>query len=516
MPGGDERTGRSTALEDPSGRRRDFGTELHDRRLAAGLSLGELARRTHYSKGHLSKIESGHKQPSEQLGRQVDAAVGADGALLALVPRPDRVVRLSLDGTAAGNGQANGNGHVNGSGQVLGNGQAPGNGQDVPSGGDSAETSAAPDSPGQDPSAGRGAGGPAGPGADPAGDAGLPSPQTWVLELAPDGRGRFAEGVVRSLTGIPDGLGVVSFTGTYGTGTGAVDVAGLTAIAGSLRSLGRTLSPAAVLPMTIGLLHTVRVLAGEARGADQRALLVLASRVAEFTGWMAQETGDDRTAMWWTEQAVVYAAAGGDDTLGPYARVRRALVTMYQGEADTTIELVAPVRQRSDLKPRLRWLAALREAQGYALAGDHTQAMRLLDTADALGDRVAPDEGGDLRLGSTAEGHTALVRGWCLVDLGRCAEAADLMAPRLAALPPGQARSHARFGVRLALARAIEGDIEGAGRDLDQIAQEVRWADSATIRADLRGFGPATRRWQHHPGMHGLRARVRTLQVQAS
>jgi len=456
VPGGDESAGRSTALEDPS----DFGTELHRRRLAAGLSLGELARRTHYSKGHLSKVESGHKQPSEQLGRQVDAAVGANGALLALVRRPDRAVRSSTDGRAAGIGQTTGNGQV-----VLVGGS----------------------------------------------DAGLPSPQTWVLELAPDGRSRFAEGIERSLAGIPDGLGVVSFAGTYGTQTGAVDVAGLTAIAGSLRSLGRTLSPAVVLPMTIGLLHTIRVLAGEARGADQRTMLVLASRVAEFTGWMAQETGDDRTAMWWTEQAVGFATAGGDETLGPYARVRRALVTMYQGKADATIELAAPVRQRSDLDPRLRWLAALQEAQGHALAADHPQAMRLLDTADMLADSDAPDDESGLGLGPTAEGHTTLVRGWCMVDLGRGAEAVDLLTGPLAGLPAEQARARARFGVRLALARAVQGDLEGARSDLDGLADEIRRADSATIRADLSCFGPATRHWQHLPSLHDLRTRLRWL-----
>ncbi|ONH26616.1 hypothetical protein BL253_24130 [Pseudofrankia asymbiotica] len=444
----------------------DFGTELHRRRLAAGLTLGELARRTHYSKGHLSKVESGGKRPSEQLGRQVDAAVGADGALLALVQRRDR-----------------------------GTGPAPDTSMDGPG------------------PAGQGGGHPAGPGMGAGGGPPLPSPQTWVLELAPDGRGRFAEGIVRSLAGMADGLGVVSFTGTYATA--AVDVEGLAAVAGSLRKLGRTLSPAAVLPMTIGLLHTVRVLAGEAHGGDQRALLVLASRVAEFTGWMAQETGDDRTAMWWTEQAVVYAAAGGDETLGEYAQVRRALVALYRGDAGGAVALVAPVRRRSGLPPRVRWLAALREAQGHALAGDHTQAMRLLDTAEAFAARVQPEQSPDLMLGPSTDAHTALVRGWCLVDLGRSAEAAELLAAWLAAMPAGQARARARFGVRLALARAIEGDLDGACRELDGLAEEVRRADSATIRADLRGFGAATRRWQHHPALHDVRTRVRPLLARA-
>jgi ribosome-binding protein aMBF1 (putative translation factor) len=41
-----------------------FGAELRRQRLAAGLSLGGLAERVHYSKSHLSKIERDRKAPS--------------------------------------------------------------------------------------------------------------------------------------------------------------------------------------------------------------------------------------------------------------------------------------------------------------------------------------------------------------------------------------------------------------------------------------------------------------------
>ena len=42
---------------------KSFGAELRRRRVAAGLSLAQLAARIHYSKGYLSKIETGHKPP---------------------------------------------------------------------------------------------------------------------------------------------------------------------------------------------------------------------------------------------------------------------------------------------------------------------------------------------------------------------------------------------------------------------------------------------------------------------
>ncbi|MGV9551769.1 helix-turn-helix domain-containing protein, partial [Streptomyces ardesiacus] len=61
-----------------------FGEELRKRRLEAGLSLTDLSRLVHYSKAQLSKVERDIKAPSRDLARLCDAALGADGALIAL------------------------------------------------------------------------------------------------------------------------------------------------------------------------------------------------------------------------------------------------------------------------------------------------------------------------------------------------------------------------------------------------------------------------------------------------
>ena len=65
-----------------------FGTELRRRRMQSGLSLADLSRLVHYSKSHLSKVENGLKPPSIDLARRCDAAIGCDGALARLAPRP--------------------------------------------------------------------------------------------------------------------------------------------------------------------------------------------------------------------------------------------------------------------------------------------------------------------------------------------------------------------------------------------------------------------------------------------
>jgi transcriptional regulator with XRE-family HTH domain len=68
----------------------DFGAELRRLRVAAGISLARLAAELNYSKGHLSKIETGQKPANEQLARRADVVLGAGGSLAALIPATER------------------------------------------------------------------------------------------------------------------------------------------------------------------------------------------------------------------------------------------------------------------------------------------------------------------------------------------------------------------------------------------------------------------------------------------
>ncbi|GAA2197835.1 hypothetical protein GCM10009787_37980 [Streptomyces bangladeshensis] len=67
-----------------------FPAQLRRLRQQRGLSLADLARQTHYSKGYLSKIETGAKRATVDVARRCDQILRAEGELLALVapPRP--------------------------------------------------------------------------------------------------------------------------------------------------------------------------------------------------------------------------------------------------------------------------------------------------------------------------------------------------------------------------------------------------------------------------------------------
>ncbi|TQE25727.1 helix-turn-helix domain-containing protein [Streptomyces ipomoeae] len=62
-----------------------FPAQLRRLRQERGLSLTDLARQTHYSKGYLSKIETGTKRATVDVARFCDQVLRADGELLRLV-----------------------------------------------------------------------------------------------------------------------------------------------------------------------------------------------------------------------------------------------------------------------------------------------------------------------------------------------------------------------------------------------------------------------------------------------
>jgi tetratricopeptide (TPR) repeat protein/DNA-binding XRE family transcriptional regulator len=63
-----------------------FGDELRRLRMERGYSLTDLSRVVYYSRGHLSKIENGRHIPQLEHAWQLDAALGANGALVGELP----------------------------------------------------------------------------------------------------------------------------------------------------------------------------------------------------------------------------------------------------------------------------------------------------------------------------------------------------------------------------------------------------------------------------------------------
>lgn len=275
------------------------------------------------------------------------------------------------------------------------------------------------------------------------------------------------------------------------------------------RLLGQTVGPGFLLPGLIAQTHTLREISAHADPRIRPKLLALGSRYAEYVGWLVQETGDEQAALWWTQRAVDLAAAGGDRDLAGYALVRRALVTLYHEDAKETIAL-ARQAQDSRLPSRIRGLAAQREAQGHAIAGDHDACLRTLDQARVLLARHVPDPDAPVIGTMHLPDPVAMITGWCLYDLGRPREAAEVMDQQLSRVPPHALRTQVRYGVRRALAHAAAGEIEHACDLVAQLLGGAVTVSSATIAADLRRLARTLARHPHNPSVRALAPQLAT------
>lgn len=289
---------------------------------------------------------------------------------------------------------------------------------------------------------------------------------------------------------------------SVGSGGSPAAPAALRAMFEQYRVLGQTLDPRFVLPGLVAQARSVTALCRQSAGASRDELLLLGSRYAEYVGWLMQEAGDDEAAGWWTGHAVEMAAAAGDRDLAAYAFVRQALMSLYRDDPATTVGLARQAQGRT-LPDRIRGLAAQREAQGHALAGDRDSTMRSLDRARIWLDRATGD--GPPTIGTThLRDPVAMATGWCLYDLGRPEESAEVIGAQLALLPSGALRNQVRFGMRLALACASAGDLDQSCSVARQLLETTEVLCSATVAIDVRRLIRTLSRHPTHPEVRSL------------
>jgi len=417
-----------------------FGPELRRQRMAQHISLADLAKLVHYSKGYLSKIENGFRQPTPGLARLCDTVLSSGGALIDLAERDTPATENSagvVDDEVA---------------SALG-------------------------------------------------------AERWVMEMGTNGSIWF-QPINRRQALLSGATSLVilhaSARNEPRPGEREATLGAFTAMFGHLRQLGQQTSPALLLPTLIAQTHTMQSVATNMRGTIADRSLRLAARYAEYTGWMAQEAGQERAALWWTDLAVSLAAAGSDKELEAYGLVRRALVTLYAGDGHQTVALAEQAQRHVAAGARVRGLAAQREAQGYALLGDYDRCRVALDRADELFARSTATEPATVLGTSTVINPVALTTAWCLHDLGRPAEAADRFDRELSAVDPAKSRFQARWGVRRALAYATCGEVDHACELTSALLADIALVDSATVRWDLRSLTRTLSRWLNHPPVREL------------
>jgi transcriptional regulator with XRE-family HTH domain len=325
--------------------------------------------------------------------------------------------------------------------------------------------------------------------------------EVWIMEL--DEKGVRINELPRRLL---DGVGATLGLSIIGGRRPAIDERTFAVLRGTFdqhRMLGTMTSPRIVLAPVVAHLHSLRSLAAANPEPMRSDLLLLASRVAEYAGWMSQEAGNEVAALRWTERAVSYAAAGQDPHLASFALFRRAEIALYQHNPSRTVELARRAQDNTAAGPAILGLAARCEAQGHAIAGNADACERALDRAARF--LAARQVGNEPVFGSASvTDEIALARGWALYDLGQPREAAEILDERVVDIPPTARRARTRFDARRALAHAVAGDINRACVVARGFLADALQVDSATIRLDLVDLARTLRRWHNHPDVRDL------------
>ena len=407
--------------------RRMFGTELRRRRLAAQLSLAELGKLVHYNKSYLSKIENGLQVAPTDLARRCDVALGADGALAALVPHTASTSR---------------------------------------------EPTGCPDS----------------------------ADDVWLLTLAKDGMNHFMP--ASRPRGFQADRVALGFDIPYRDIADAVTDEATGPVFQSLFHecvrLSEVVGTSATMPTVITQVHVLQNLAGKAAGTARERLLTLAGRYAEYAGWLAQEGGDNRAAQWWTSLAAGIAERAGSIDLAAFARARQGEIALYQDDAIRGISLAAQAQQDDRVLPHIRGFAALREAQGQALAGDYDQCRRALERAHIALDATDTALLGGLPVPPLSRNGPAGVTGWCLHDLGRLRDATTILDREATVIPKSYRHASGRYQVRRVLAHAASGEIDHACALAADLLDRTELVSSAVVRRDVRDLARTLARWHTH------------------
>jgi transcriptional regulator with XRE-family HTH domain len=280
-------------------------------------------------------------------------------------------------------------------------------------------------------------------------------------------------------------------------------VAGYERVLWELKDIGRSTGPRFV---TASMKSITRILtdAGPHAVGEQRAeIWLLASKFAEYTGWMAQEAGNPAEALRWTNLAVRWGAHGGDETVAAYALVRKAFIAQHRGDTDAAIGFADQAAGHPAANPVIRAHAARRAAQGHARRGDAGACREALErfrshAAEVIDDRT-PHWGPRIE-----NGNPRLIEASCMLSLRRFEPAVDLFAAERRPAVPADSNSRARFAVRQATALAGVGRLDDACQIVEATLPVIKRIDSATVRSELGRFVELARTRRVGPGQLAL------------
>jgi transcriptional regulator with XRE-family HTH domain len=263
------------------------------------------------------------------------------------------------------------------------------------------------------------------------------------------------------------------------------------------------IGPRHVLVPVLAELNLIERLARDARGPVRQKLVRLAAEYRQFAGWMGEDTDDHAAALVHYARAMDAAQEVGDHNMVTSVLSMKSHLAWSERDPARAIGLAAAGRRAGGkVSPGVRALIAQQEARGHALEGNSRAVDELLDLTEQLTATAAEhpeDEPPWVYFNSPV--RVLFQRGVAYVELRHHSEAVELFEAARMCLAPGYRRDIGRYSANLAIAAALDGQLERAvtaGREALRIAVEV---GSAHTVADLRRMRRALDRWANSPAV---------------
>ncbi len=263
------------------------------------------------------------------------------------------------------------------------------------------------------------------------------------------------------------------------------------------------------LPATLGVMAAIEASSRRVSPAVRRQLLCLASRGAEFAGWLYRDGADIAQATYWYDRAAEWAQAAGSGTLQVFVLLRRSQLA-YDVRDGIRMLTLAQAAQAGPwhLPIRLRAEVLQQEALGLAMTGEAPEVSRWLDDADELFARSQPDDEANLLFGAPFTDATRKLRaGVCFTEAGQPVRAAALFGEVIASGSLSR-RDEGYFKARRSTALALCGEPDEAA----EIAlASVDVAIETNSRRTLRVLGYVAgllRPWSARPAVRALNEAV--------
>lgn len=202
---------------------------------------------------------------------------------------------------------------------------------------------------------------------------------------------------------------------------------------------------------------------GNARRNHRKRVLTTSARYAEFLGWLYQDNGHRRDALFWSDRALEWALEADDPLFASYVLMRKSDQAEETGVPGRVLDLALAAGRIPGLTPRARALVLQQEARGHAQDGNELLFQRRLEEAQECA--AAASGSADAPWGMyCTRTYIAMQEATGWAELGQPGRALQIFERELPGMPAVDQVDAAVFRARLARTYAGDGQAGDAAR----------------------------------------------------